>query len=283
MALHELAGYDKAPIDVDRLTTSLGELGRTGKVTGELKGNLSDLATSIAMVSKGASDNKLATWISDFGTWTGIASGPGISRAKENLDAVDKSLASLVQNGHADLAAAAADRLQKAWVAGGGSVKRFKATMNDYQGALQGADLNQKMTADSMGLFGSAAVSTQKDLNAEAQAAQGLEQSIMALNAVHRGAYDAETAFYQAISDATKAVKDERQDPRRPHGLRAQEPRRPLPAGGEDRGPRRQEEQGARPGTRSTRSTSRAARTSSTPPMAMGDTKKQARPSPMSS
>lgn len=208
MALHELAGYDKAPIDIDRLTTSLGELGRTGKVTGELKANLTDLADSIAIVSKGASDNKLATWITDFGTWTGIAKGPGISRAKENVDAVDKSLASLVQNGHADTAAAAALRLQKAWVAGGGTVKRFNSTMNDYQAALAGVSLNEQLSADQMGLFGSAAVSTQKSLDAEAESAKGLEESIMALNQVHRDAYDAETAFYQAISDATKAIKD---------------------------------------------------------------------------
>jgi hypothetical protein len=160
------------------------------------------------MVSKGASDNKLATWISDFGAWTGLASGPGISRAKENVDAVDKSLASLVQNGHADTARAAAERLEKAWIAGGGSAKRFKATMNDYEGALGGVSLGEKLTADSMGVFGEAAMSTQKSLDAEAMSAKGLEQSIMALNAVHRGAFDAETAFQQAIDDSAKAVKE---------------------------------------------------------------------------
>jgi TP901 family phage tail tape measure protein len=208
MALHELAGYDRAPIDVDRLTTSLGNLGRSGKVTGELQHNLADLSTSIAMVSKGASDNKFATWVSDFGAWTGLASGPGISRAKENVDAVDKSLASLVQNGHADTARAAAERLEKAWIAGGGSAKRFKSTMNDYEGALNGVSLGEKLSADSMGKFGAAAVATQKDLDGEAMSAKGLEQSIMALNAVHRGAFDAETAFEQAISDSSKAVKE---------------------------------------------------------------------------
>ncbi|MFD5814420.1 phage tail tape measure protein [Streptomyces sp. NPDC127038] len=208
LALHELAGYDRAPIDVDRLTTSLGNLGRSGKVTGELQHNLADLSTSIAMVSKGASDNKLATWVSDFGAWSGLASGPGISRAKENVDAVDKSLANLVQNGHADTARAAAERLEKAWIAGGGSAKRFKATMDDYEGALGGVSLGEKLSADSMGTFGQAAVDTQKSLDAEAMSAKGLEQSIMALNAVHRAAFDAETAFEQAISDSSKAVKE---------------------------------------------------------------------------
>lgn len=208
VALHELSGYDKAPIDIDRMATSLGNLGRTGKVTGELQTNLADLSTSIAMVSKGASDNKVATWISDFGSWVGIASGPGISRAKENVDAVDKALASLVQNGHADVAAAAADRLQKAWIAGGGTAKRFKSTMDDYKAAMGGSALSEKLAADSMGLFGDKAVSTQKALDGEAQSAKGLEESIMALNAVHRGAFDAETAFQQAISNSKNAIKE---------------------------------------------------------------------------
>lgn len=79
--------------------------------------------------------------------------------------------------------------------------------LKDFNAASADAAVQSKLTADSMGLFGGAAVSTQKALDAENQSAQGLEQSIMALNQVHRGAYDAETAFYQAISDANKAIK----------------------------------------------------------------------------
>ncbi|MEV6116630.1 phage tail tape measure protein [Streptomyces sp. NPDC052109] len=80
--------------------------------------------------------------------------------------------------------------------------------LKDFTNASKDSAVESKLTAASMGLFGDAAVSTQKALNGEAQSAKGLEQSIMALNQVHRAAYDADTAFYQAMSDASKAVKE---------------------------------------------------------------------------
>ncbi|MER6065087.1 phage tail tape measure protein [Streptomyces sp. NPDC001792] len=80
--------------------------------------------------------------------------------------------------------------------------------LKDFNAASKDAAVESKLTAASMGLFGDAAVSTQKKLDGEAQSAEGLEKSIMALNAVHRAAYDAETAFYQAIADAKKALHD---------------------------------------------------------------------------
>jgi hypothetical protein len=103
-------------------------------------------------------------------------------------------------------------------------------------------------------------VATQAALDLEAKAAQGLEQSIMALNAVHRGAYDAETAFYQAISDATKAVKDNGHtlDVHTDAGRKNRDVLSQLAAKTEDLVDKKNKEHVA--GTRSTRSTSRAAR-----------------------
>ncbi|MET8803599.1 phage tail tape measure protein [Streptomyces sp. NPDC004546] len=80
--------------------------------------------------------------------------------------------------------------------------------LRDFNAASKDAAVESKLTAASMGLFGDQAVATQKKLDGEAQSAKGLEESIMALNAVHRAAYDAETAFYQAMSDAHKALKE---------------------------------------------------------------------------
>jgi hypothetical protein len=209
IALTELAeASSKAPVDVDRMTTALGEFGRTGRVAGELKANLGDLSTSIAMVSKSASDNKLATWTSDFGTWIGIAEGPGISKAKENVDAVDKSLANLVKNGQADLAAAAAERLQKAWVAGGGSVDRFKSTMNDYKASLADAKFEQQLAADAMGLFGQQALSTSEKLAEQKQSADGLRQAIHALNEAVLMARGGIRGMEAAIDAAAEAARE---------------------------------------------------------------------------
>jgi hypothetical protein len=96
LALHQLSD-NKAPVAVDELSTSLNTLAATGKVTGALKTNFDEMSASIAMVSKGASDNKLATMVSDFGSWVGLATGPRHLDAKKNVDAWDKSMANLVR------------------------------------------------------------------------------------------------------------------------------------------------------------------------------------------
>lgn len=138
----------------------------------------------------------------------GMAHSNSLNMAKEDIDALDKSLASMVSGGKADLAAAALSKIEDAYAKKGGDPKKLVGELDDYKAALAASGLQQELTAKSMGLFGNAAVATQKDLDAESQSAQGLEQSIMALNTAHRSAYDAETAFYQAISDANKAIKD---------------------------------------------------------------------------
>jgi TP901 family phage tail tape measure protein len=208
MALHELSD-NKPAVEVDQLSSSLNTLATSGKVTGALKGNFDEISASIAMMSKGASDNKFLKLTSDMGSWLGIASGPSISDATKNLDAWDQVMAENVRSGHVKEAAAQYDILKKAWgAAPGHEMARLSKFTDGYHNALADLGNEQKSTADSMGKFGAAAVETQKNLDAEAMSAKGLEQSIMALNAVHRGAFDAETAFQQAISDTRKALKD---------------------------------------------------------------------------
>jgi TP901 family phage tail tape measure protein len=208
MAMHELSD-NKPAVEVDELSSSLNTLANTGKVTGALKGNFDEMTASIAMMSKGASDNKFLKLTSDMGTWLGIATGPSISDAAKNVDAWDKVMAENVRSGHVKEAAAQYEILKRAWgAAPGAEMKRLGASTTDYHNALADLGNDQKSAAESMGAFGQAAVDTQKSLDAEAMSAKGLEQSVMALNAVHRGAFDAETAFQQAISDSAKAVKD---------------------------------------------------------------------------
>jgi len=200
LALHELSD-NKPAVEVDQLSSSLNTLANTGKVTGALKGNFDEMTKSIAMMSKGASDNKFVKMTSDFGTWLGIATGPSVSDATKNLDAWDKVMAQNVASGHVKEAARQYDILKRSWKAGGGDLKRLGQFTDDYHNSLANLGNDEKSTAESMGRFGRAAVDTQKSLDAEAMSAKGLEQSIMALNAVHRGAFDAETAFQRAISD----------------------------------------------------------------------------------
>jgi hypothetical protein len=207
LAMHKLSD-NKPAVQVDELSTALNQLATTGKVTGALKENFDEISASIAMVSKSASDNSIATMISDFGTWIGISKGPGISDAKKNVDAWDKSMANLVRAGHTKEAAAQYEILKRAWMAGGGDVKRLQSVTNDYQNSLKDVAFEQRLAAESQGLFGTAAQAAQQKLDAQKASADGLRQSIMALNEAHRSAFDAETKFEAAIDAATQSIKD---------------------------------------------------------------------------
>ncbi|MEU2730120.1 phage tail protein [Streptomyces griseoviridis] len=204
--MHELSD-NKGPVAVDALSTSLNTLASTGKVTGVLKTNLDDIAMSIAMVSKGASDNKIAQLTSDFGTFIGVSTGPGISTARKNVDAWDKSMANLVRSGHSKEAADQYEILKKAWIAGGGDIKRLGKFTDDYKGALADQAFEQTMAAQSMGLFGSAAQDAQTKLDAQKRSADGLRQSIQALNDVNRQGLGGMIGFEAAIDAAATAAK----------------------------------------------------------------------------
>ncbi|MFH8336970.1 phage tail tape measure protein [Streptomyces sp. AM6-12] len=210
MALSQMG--KRVPPDVDRMTTAIGKLGSTGQVTGEAlrifgKG-MGDLAYDVNRVAGQASGMDKFNDVMNKIFTLGMAHSNSLNMAKEDIDALDKSLASMVSGGKADLAAAALSKIEDAYAKKGGDPKKLVGELDDYKAALASSSLQQELTAKSMGLFGNAAVATQKDLDAENQSAQGLEQSIMALNTAHRSAFDAETAFYQAISDANKAIKE---------------------------------------------------------------------------
>jgi hypothetical protein len=211
-----------APPDIDKLSTSLKELASSGKFGGELKsafGDVNGLVDDIKRLNtETAKSNQtafgfripglddLADSISNSIN-NATKGDKSLDSLKGKFQSLDSAMASLASSGHADLAAKDFEIIKTAALAQGYSLKDVTALVPKYQAALSGLKGDQETTAQSMGLFGDKAVATQAALDLEAKAAQGLEQSIMALNAVHRGAYDAETAFYQAISDATKAVK----------------------------------------------------------------------------
>jgi hypothetical protein len=206
LAMHQLS-TNKAPVAVDELSTSLNTLATTGKVTGVLSTNLDEMSASIAMLSKGASDNKFVQLTSDFGTWVGIATGPGVTDATKNLDAWDKVMANNVKAGNPKLAAAQFEILKKAWKAGGGDMSRLGKFTTDYSNALKDQAFEQQMAAASMGIFGDAALAAQSKLDAQKKSADGLRASIIALNDVNRSAYDGQIAFEAGLDGLSEAFK----------------------------------------------------------------------------
>lgn len=209
IALTELSQRGReAPPDVDKLTTSLARLGRTGQVAGEgakaFGDDLDGLHGKVSSLTDPSTTDKVQQFLVG---WTGWDSTP-VKEAKENLDSVDKALANLVKNGQSDLAAAALKRLTAEYGKGGRDTKEFTSRLDDYKASLEDAKFEQQLAADAMGLFGQQAQATSAKLAAQKQSADGLRQAIQALNDVNRAGLGGMIGFEAALDAASKAAQE---------------------------------------------------------------------------
>jgi chorismate mutase len=209
LALGELAsmGQSASP-DVDKLTSSLRQLGATGKATGEAAkafgSDLDGLHDKVSALTDPSNAEKVQQFLVG---WTSWDSTP-VKDAKANLDSVDKALASLVSSGQSDLAAQALKRLTAEYGKGGRDTKAFTKELGDYQSALADAKFEQELAAASMGLFGAQAQKTQAALAAQKASADGLRQSLQALNDTQRAGLGGMIGFEAAVDAAAKAATE---------------------------------------------------------------------------
>lgn len=209
LVMQKLSSIGKqAPPDVDRMSTSLAKLGDTGKVSGEalrvFGKDLGGLADSLRLLSRPSNLDKTQQFLTSL---IGMDSTP-VKEAKENLNAVDDALAGMVKGGKADLAKVAFEDIAKAMEKQGLSTKELKGKLDAYKSALADQALEQKLAAESMGLLGQAAQDTQAKLDAQKQSADGLRQSIQALNDVNRQGLGGMIGFEAAVDAAAQAAKD---------------------------------------------------------------------------
>ncbi|WP_326739150.1 hypothetical protein [Streptomyces sp. NBC_01022] len=193
---------EAAPPDIDKMTSSLGRFADSGKVAGETARvfgkDLSGLMASLSAMSAKDAD--------EF--FDRLDKNPvGIKEAKKNVEALDKSLAGLVSGGKADLAAAALARIKKQMGEAGYETTGLNTKLTEYKEALADAAFEQQLAAQSMGLFGTQAQQVQAKLDAQKSSADGLRQSISALNESHRQGLGGMIGFEAAVDAATKAIK----------------------------------------------------------------------------
>lgn len=210
IALSELSasGTDTVP-DVDRLTTSLGELGRTGKATGyaaELLGeDFGKLRDQVQAVLDPSVVDSINNWGSDV-TNGFLEASDSTEEFTKNMEAIDQGLADLVSGGKAEIAAAAIKAMTEGMNAE--EVAKFTGSLGNYKDALSAQAFEQQLAADSMGLFGDQAIEVQRQLDAQGRSAEGLRQSIMALNDANRSAYDSEIQFEASLDSLTAAFTE---------------------------------------------------------------------------
>lgn len=209
-AVSELADIGKsAPPDVDRLTTSLGKLGQTGKATGYVAdqfgkdfGKLKDQIDKVINPSVAESINN---WGADI-TGGLLDAGDATEEFTGSMEVIDQSLTDLVKGGKPELAKAALENMLRGMSPE--QVKKFREELDGYDSVIADLAFEADLTAQSMGLFGEASQATSAKLDAQKQSADGLRQAIVALNDVNRAAGSAMSAFEQSLDDTTKAIKE---------------------------------------------------------------------------
>lgn len=193
-----------APPDVDKMTASLARFADSGRVAGEMSRvfgkDLSGLVDTLSVMS---STGKGADFFAAF-----EKSPVNLKESKKDFEAFDKSLASLVAGGKADLAAAGLDRVKAIMEAAGKPTAGMKDRLTEYKEALAAAAFEAQLAAEGMGLFGQQAQSVQKKLDAQKASTDGLRQSIVALNETNRAALGGMIGFEASIDAAAKAAKE---------------------------------------------------------------------------
>ncbi|MFF8610796.1 hypothetical protein ACF06X_33360 [Streptomyces sp. NPDC015346] len=221
MAIDQLAEEAKgAPPDVDKLTTSLKNLGKAGKFTGELQRTFGDMKGFVRSLRELEGATKGMEKAKEILSFTGLGGmdkltrkvdelvngDKSISALEEDFKGLDEAMASLATSGHADLAADQYKQFESALKAAGYSTKDIAAIFPEYQASVAGLKAEQDLAAQSMGVFGAQAQATQAKLDGQKASADGLRASIQALNDTNRAALGGQIAFEQAIDDTAEAA-----------------------------------------------------------------------------
>lgn len=215
-----------APPDVDRLTTSLKELAESGKFTGELKktfGDVDGVVTKMKELGKASQESE--EYVKSFGDgsvgpledlrkgaynlWSDFTDGEKSLKAlTDDFAGLDEAMAGMVANGYGEQAAKDFALIEAAAKEQGKSTKEIAELFPEYNAALAAAAAEQKLAASGMGLFGDQAIATKGKLDEQKASADGLRQSIVALNDVNRAALGGMIGFEAGIDAAAKAAQE---------------------------------------------------------------------------
>ncbi|MFI8531806.1 hypothetical protein ACIGMX_16390 [Streptomyces aquilus] len=209
LAVSELSDIgQEAPPDIDALTTSLGKLGQSGKVSGEAARvfgkDFDGLADSLSTLAR---PSNLDSFQQTLTSLIGMDSTP-VKNAKKDFDALDEGLTNLVKGGKGDLAKAALEQVVAGLEKQGYTAQEVEDQLDGYKSAMADAAFEAKLTAESQGLFGTEAQKVQAKLDGQKASADGLRQSLQALNDVNRQGLGGMIGFEAAIDAAAKAAKD---------------------------------------------------------------------------
>lgn len=208
-------------IKVDKLSESLIEFNKTGKLSGEAaRAFKASWAQGVDGMDKKFGGLQAAIkGIAHAGTWDHVFNGfqkatnwidagdTNLEKYHKTLDGVDKALAKLVKGGHADEARRLFGTLAKEAHKSGTSTEKFNTLLPKYNAELKKAKEAADQAAATMGVFGEKAIAVSdkiKTLNAETQ---GLTKSLFELNNINRDSMAASRDWEKSADDLAAAAK----------------------------------------------------------------------------
>jgi hypothetical protein len=201
-AAYKLSSASKeSRVSIDDLSRSIEKGLASGRIASPVIDDLRKAEQGLVKDTDASASawDKIGYSLSHWGAkWSSTASSTQ-AMANDQRD-LGKALGQLAQNKGADTATQALKLLNAE------GVKIPTKYLKDYTNAVADNAFEQKLAANSMGMFGDQAQHVQKQLDAQKQAAQGLQQAILDLNDANRAALDAESAYQQSIDDATAGI-----------------------------------------------------------------------------
>ncbi|CAM5434750.1 hypothetical protein SGLAM104S_09026 [Streptomyces glaucescens] len=162
------------------------------------------LGESLATLARPSNMEKTQQFLTGL---IGMDSTP-VKNAKEDFNALDEALTNMVKGGKADLASAALTHATENLKDQGFTAEEVRGQLDDYKSALADMAFEQALAAESMGIFGQAALDTEAKLSAQKASADGLRASILALNDANRSAYDSQIQFEAAIDSLSESFAE---------------------------------------------------------------------------
>ncbi|MGA4864098.1 phage tail tape measure protein [Streptomyces lavendulocolor] len=203
--------FREAPPNVTKLTNAMIDFAQRGKIAGELSGtfgkDLDGLGEAVARLAHPSGMERVKDALHTI-THFGMDDNAELEVAREKIKSLDESLASLVQSGNPQIAAANFNRYASEAEKAGTSTDKFRSLLPKYTEAIVGADSQTKLAAGGQAQLGDQTAITADEMADQRSEAEKLADALNALNGVAIDAAEKEIAFRESLSELSAAVKE---------------------------------------------------------------------------
>lgn len=207
--------FKDAPPSVSKMASSLVDLGKNGKISGEgiksLGKDLSGFGEAVQRVAHPDWEARTTDVVNSltFNLTKGLMESQiPLDDAKDKIKSVDQALGQLVSSGNPQLAADAFNKLAGAAAADGTSKEKLLTLLPEYGDALANVDVQSKTSATSQAELAKQLGVTADELQDNRTEAEKLVDALNSLNGVNISAGEKEISFRQSLADLTDAVKE---------------------------------------------------------------------------